>query len=105
MSTDESRDIAARIRHEADAGPGSEGRFTVEVDGVQAELVYRRDDAAQITILHTGVPPAIGGRGVAAELVRTTLDWVKAQGMKVHLACSYSKAWVAKHPEYAALTV
>jgi predicted GNAT family acetyltransferase len=103
MSNDP-RDIAARIRHEADAGARSEGRFTLVDDGVEAELVYRRDDAGQITILHTGVPPAIGGRGIAGELVRTALDWAKAQGMKVHLACSYSKAWVEKHPEYKALT-
>jgi predicted GNAT family acetyltransferase len=104
MSNDP-RDIASRIRHEADAGARSEGRFTLVDDGVEAELVYRRDDAGQITILHTGVPPAIGGRGIAGELVRTALDWAKAEGLKVHLACSYSKTWVAKHPEYAAITV
>ena len=44
--------------------------------------VYRRDDAGQITILHTGVPPAIGGRGIAGELVRTALDWAKAAGLE-----------------------
>ena len=104
MNTDH-REIAARIRHEADAGPRTEGRFSVVVDGVEAELVYRRDDAGQATILHTGVPTQIGGRGIAGELVRAALDWVRASGMKVHLACSYSKDWVAKHPEYEALRV
>ncbi len=103
--TETPREIAARIRHEADRGPHSEGRFAVDVDGVEAQLAYSRDDAGRITILHTGVPQAIGGRGIAGELVRTALEWAKAQGLKVHLACSYSKDWVGKHPEYQALTV
>ena len=78
----------------------AEGASASSIDGVEAELDYRLDDAGQITILHTGVPPAIGGRGIAGELVRTALDWARAEGLKVHLACAYSKAWVAKHPEY-----
>ncbi|KGQ20458.1 Acetyltransferase-like protein [Lysobacter dokdonensis DS-58] len=105
MTDASTHDIAARIRHDADAGPGTQGRFSVTVDDVEAELVYGRDSAGQVTILHTGVPQAIGGRGVAGELVRAALDWVRAQGLKVHTACSYSRAWVARHPEYSSLTV
>ena len=104
MNSD-SRDLAARIRHDVDAGPGAEGRFSLVVDGVEAELIYRRDDPGRVTILHTGVPAAIGGRGVAGVLVQAALDWVRAQGLKVHTACSYSKAWIAKHPEYDDLRV
>ena len=88
---------APKIRHDADAG-----RFSVVVDGVEAELEYRRDDGT-ITILHTGVPDAIGGRGIAADLVRAAFDWARAQGLKVRTSCSYSQAWVDKHPEYADL--
>ena len=94
MSNDTSQDIAARIRHDADAG-----RFSVVVDGVEAELVYRRDDG-RITILHTGVPEAIGGRGIGGELVH---DFAREAGLKVRPACTYSAAWLGKHPEYEAL--
>ena len=85
---------ASKIRHDAGAG-----RFSVVVDGVEAELEYGRNGSV-VTILHTGVPPAIGGRGIAGDLVRATLDWVRAEGLKVVTACSYSAAWIAKHPEY-----
>lgn len=97
MSKDTLQDIAARIRHDADAG-----RFSVVVDGVEAELVYRRDDG-RITILHTGVPEAIGGRGIAGELVRRAFDFARDANLKVRPACTYSEAWLRKHPEYEAL--
>jgi predicted GNAT family acetyltransferase len=86
--------IAARIRHEPEAG-----RFVVDVDGVEAKIEYEREDG-RVTILHTGVPPAIGGRGIAGALVRTLLDWARGAGLKVHAACSYANAWIARHPEY-----
>lgn len=88
---------ASKIRHDADAG-----RFSVVVEGLEAEIEYRVA-AGVMTILHTGVPSPIGGRGIAGDLVRAALDWARAQGLKVHTACSYSQAWVDKHPEYADL--
>jgi predicted GNAT family acetyltransferase len=48
---------------------------------------------------HTGVPPAVGGRGVAAELVRTALAWADQRGLKVEPACSYVEAYMRRHPE------
>ena len=88
-----------QIRHDHDANGG---RFSVVVDGIEAELDYRRAGDV-ITIDHTGVPSAIGGRGVAADLVRAALDWVRAEGLKVVTACSYSAAFIEKHPEYGDL--
>jgi len=85
---------ASQIRHDADAG-----RFSVVVEGREAELDYRRDNGT-ITILHTGVPDAIGGRGIAGDLVRAALDHARAAGWKVEAQCSYSSAWIGKHPEY-----
>ena len=84
----------SKIRHDAEAG-----RFSVVVEGVEAELEYRRDGGT-ITILHTGVPSSIGGRGIAGDLVRAALDHARAAGWKVEAQCSYSSAWIGKHPEY-----
>jgi predicted GNAT family acetyltransferase len=86
--------IAAHIRHEPD-----EARFVVVVEGAEAELVYRLDGQV-MTILHTGVPPRIGGRGLAGELVRTALEHARAAGWKVRPVCAYSSAWMDKHPGY-----
>ncbi len=77
-------------------------RFSTAVDGHEAELVYRLRGGA-LVIDHTGVPAAIGGRGVAGDLVKAALDYARAQGLRVVPACSYSAAYVQRHPEYADL--
>ena len=77
-------------------------RFTTQTDGHEAELVYRLRDQT-LVIEHTGVPEAIGGRGIAGDLVRTALEYARAQGLRVVPACSYSAEFVKRHPEYADL--
>lgn len=78
------------------------GRFSTQLDGHEAELRYRRLDG-RLLIDHTGVPQAIGGRGVAGELVRAALDYARAEGLRVVPLCSYSAEYVRHHPEYADL--
>ena len=73
-------------------------RFTAEVDGSHAQLDYTLTGRV-MTITHTRVPPAIGGRGVAAELMRAALDVARAAGWSVDPACSYAAAYMAKHPQ------
>jgi len=53
--------------------------------------------------VHTGVPAAIGGRGVAAALVRAALDHARGEGLKVVPACSYVAAYFKRHPQDADL--
>lgn len=77
-------------------------RFSTRVDGHEAELTYSLR-GERMVIDHTGVPEAIGGRGVAAALVRAALDHARAQGWRVVPACSYSAAYIQRHPEYADL--
>jgi uncharacterized protein len=73
-------------------------RFTAEVDGSHAQLDYTLAGTV-MTITHTRVPAAIGGRGVAAELTRTALSAARAAGWSVNPACSYAAAYMAKHPQ------
>lgn len=77
-------------------------RFHIRVDGQEAELTYRLRNGGMV-IDHTGVPEAIGGRGIAAGLVKAALEYARAAGWKVVPACSYAAAYVARHPEYADL--
>ena len=77
-------------------------RFSTRLDGHEAELVYSLR-GARMVIDHTGVPEAIGGRGVAAALVKAALEHARAQGWRVVPACSYAAAYVQRHPEYANL--
>lgn len=78
------------------------GRFSTQLDGHEAELVYRHQDMRML-IDHTGVPEAISGRGVAGELVKAALDYARAQGLRVVPLCSYSATYIQRHPEYADL--
>lgn len=75
-------------------------RFELVVDGHVCELDYR-DDGRTMTITHTGVPPEVGGRGIAGRLVQAAFDWARANGRKVVPACSYAAQWARKHTEYA----
>jgi predicted GNAT family acetyltransferase len=85
------------IRHQ----PGAH-RFSTSLDGLEAELDYRLAGGV-MTILHTGVPPQIVGRGVAGALVQAAFEHARAAGLKVDPRCSYSDHWLRKHPEYEAL--
>lgn len=74
-------------------------RFETTVDGALCELDYRLADGV-MTITHTGVPPQVGGRGLAAALVESALTTARAEGWKVVPACSYADAWMRRHPDF-----
>jgi hypothetical protein len=50
-----------------------------------------------MTITHTRVPQAIGGRGVAAELMEAALQFAKERGWSIDPACSYAAAYMRRH--------
>ncbi|MEO5687989.1 MAG: GNAT family N-acetyltransferase [Burkholderiaceae bacterium] len=76
----------------------SRKRFETTVDGQLCVADYQlRGDVLWMT--HTGVPPAVGGRGIAAELVRVALEWADARGFKVEPACSYVEVYMRRHPQ------
>jgi predicted GNAT family acetyltransferase len=74
-------------------------RFELDVDGTIAFVVYRKSPGA-ITLVHTEVPPELGGRGVGSRLARATLDAVRAQGRVLSVECEFIRSFMAKHPEY-----
>ena len=90
------------LQHVLDAAAACGCTKKVVIIGHEAELVYRLQQG-RLTIDHTGVPAAIGGKGVAGELVKAALEYARAEGLRVVAACSYSAAYVQRHPEYADL--
>lgn len=72
--------------------------FEMTVDGLRCELDYQLE-AGLMTITHTGVPRALEGRGIAAQLVESALDWAREQGCKVKPVCSYAVVYMRRHPE------
>ena len=79
-----------------------QSRFTARVEGHVAELDYLQE-ANRLTITHTDVPQAIGGRGVAGALTRAALEYARARQLKVVPACAYAAAFIQRHAEYSDL--
>lgn len=72
--------------------------FEVETPQGRAECAYRQHDGV-LLLTHTEVPVALEGRGLAAALVQATLDWARAQGLRVRPLCSYVAAYMRRHPQ------
>jgi len=73
-------------------------RFEATVDGHVCVADYSlRGNVMWMT--HTGVPSAVGGRGIAAELVRVALAWAAEKGHTVEPSCSYVEVYMRRHPE------
>ncbi|NDV94640.1 N-acetyltransferase [Dysgonomonas sp. 521] len=76
-----------------------ESRFETEVEGKLALVDYRKRDNIFI-VTHTEVPEELEGRGIAAALTKTLLDYVRDNGLKVRPVCPYTKMYIQRHPEY-----
>ena len=69
----------------------------------EARLSYRVVDGDTLEFFSTYVEPGRRGRGLAAEVVRAALDPALREGKRVIPACSYVRAYLSRHPEYADL--
>lgn len=76
--------------------------FLAMVDGHRCVVDYQLRGNTMV-ITHTGVPPAVGGRGIAAALTRFAVLAAQAKGWKVEPACSYADTWFKRNTEYASL--
>jgi predicted GNAT family acetyltransferase len=86
----------AEVRDDVEAS-----RFVVEEDGEVAELVYRRR-GDRLVLVHTGVPDAIGGRGIGGRLVVAAVERARAEHLTVVPSCPYARSWLRRHPDVAA---
>jgi uncharacterized protein len=78
----------------------AEGQFEMTVENETALLQYRQSGGA-IRLLHTEVPEALRGRGLAKQLTRAALDYAHFNHLKVIPICPFVKAYMEKHPEAA----
>lgn len=74
-------------------------RYELEVDGHVAFIQYSAKPGV-ITLIHTEVPPELGGKGVGTALVRGALEDVRRQGLKMVVKCSFIRAFMSKHSEF-----
>jgi uncharacterized protein len=75
------------------------GRFELERDGHLASLQYTIAGHV-LALLHSEIPEALRGSGIASTLAQTALDWARANHMKVDVVCPFVAAFLETHPEY-----
>ena len=86
--------MSLQIKHD----PAS-GRFSTQVDGHGAELLYRRLDG-RLLIDHTGVPDDLSGLGVGKALVEHMVMDARARGLKVIPLCPFAKAMLQRRKDW-----
>lgn len=77
-----------------------ESRFEVSLLDGLAELRYRVLRDGTLVLVHTEVPPALEGRGLASRLARAALELARARGAKVVVLCPFVAAFIERHPEF-----
>jgi predicted GNAT family acetyltransferase len=73
-------------------------RFEAVVEGQLSKVNYRIDDGV-MRLVHTEVPRALEGRGIAAAMVKAALAHARARGLRVAPVCSYVRAYMRRHPD------
>ncbi|HMZ02137.1 MAG TPA: GNAT family N-acetyltransferase [Novosphingobium sp.] len=87
-------------RHDA----GNRGEYRAHVKGSRhvGRLTWVLRHGVRVAD-HTLVPPAIGGRGIAAQLVEALVEDAREQGFRIVPQCSYVAVAFDRHPEWADL--
>lgn len=74
-------------------------RFEIRIGEYVAELLYTLKDGV-ITFTHTGVPPALEGRGLGSKLARAGLEYARQHGLKVVSTCWFINGYLDRNLEY-----
>jgi predicted GNAT family acetyltransferase len=77
-------------------------QFEAMVQDLRSELSYARD-GNRILFTHTGVPPALRGRGIASKMARAAMEYVRENDLVAVPLCSYMVSYIRRHPEYQSL--
>ncbi len=80
------------------------GRFELERDGHVATLQYTIAGNV-LALLHSEIPEALRGSGVASTLAQTAFDWARDHRMKVDVVCPFVAAFLETRPEYSDLVL
>jgi len=77
-------------------------RYEARVDGHVAIIAYARE-GDRITFLHTIVPPALEGHGLASRMARVALEEAREQHLEVIARCPFVASYIRRHPDYLSL--
>jgi hypothetical protein len=74
-------------------------RFEATVDGLRSLITYRQFPGRMV-FDHTEVSEPLRGKGLAAKLTRTALDFARARHLRVVPSCPYVASFLRRHREY-----
>jgi len=74
-------------------------RYEARLDGELAGWVDYGRVRNRLVAIHTEVPPAFGGRGIATQLVQRVIADARASGTSITPRCPLFVAWFERHPE------
>ena len=80
----------------------AEERYEVRMGDQLAILEYKRK-GNHITYIHTGVPPAMEGHGIASQLAHTALEDAQKERLTVTPQCPFVASYIREHTEYLPL--
>jgi len=69
----------------------------------EAFILFRLREPV-LSLIHTEVPPALKGKGLADTLARATLDYARAHALRVKVICPFVAKFIQRHPEYQNLS-
>jgi predicted GNAT family acetyltransferase len=75
------------------------GRFEIRMDGRVVGLASYHVDNGTMTLPHTEVDPAVGGRGIGTTMVAAVLEAARERGLHVLPYCSFVRHYIQQHPE------
>jgi uncharacterized protein len=82
---------------------GSRNRFEFEEKGETAYLEFELDSSGWMTLWHTEVPEGLRGRGIAAMLAKTALEYARDNRLKIDVVCPSVANYLSKNPEFQPL--
>ena len=74
-------------------------RFEAGLDGGDIAHADYRMDGDVMRLVHTEVPVAHEGKGIAGALVRAAIAYAREHQLRVQPGCSYVRSYMQRHPE------
>ncbi|MGY1615693.1 GNAT family N-acetyltransferase [Geodermatophilus sp. SYSU D00691] len=75
------------------------GRFEIRLGDRVVGLASYHVENGTMTLPHTEVDPAMGGRGLGTALVAGVLEAARERGLHVLPYCSFVRRYIQQHPE------
>ena len=78
-------------------------RYEFRLDGGVAYVEYEPAANGRYRLTHTIVPPQFEGQGIGRELVESTLEALREQGVRIIPECTFIIRYIQRHPEWESL--